>query len=103
MTEVIKCFECGELFERLNCEHGCEPDQKARLYNLWYLQVERAARRDDFAAAALTGMLACNDDPFHNGDGITPCKTMEENHRMGAKLAVGFADALLAELDKPQT
>ena len=91
MSEVIKCFECGELFERLNCEHVCEPDQKARLHHLWYLQVERAARRDDFAAAALTGFLA------NSGTSVP-----SEGLSLVARLAIRAADAAIAELDKPQ-
>ena len=91
MAEVIKCFECGELFERLNCEHVCEPDQKVRLHHLWYLQVERATRRDDFAAAALTGLIAYADRNVH---------ASREDY---AKAATEYASALLAELDKPQT
>ena len=49
---------------------------------------DRADRRDRFAAAALTGILA---NPSQSG-----------NIRGGAEDARKYADALIAELDKPQ-
>jgi hypothetical protein len=60
-------------------------------------------RRDRFAAAALNGILAVNDRPFLNDDNETYCVTVAENQRVGAKVAVGYADALIAELDKKHT
>ena len=98
MAKVVKCNQCGGLFESQDFEHVCEPDQKARLYNLWYLQVEHDARRDEFAAAALMGLLAVPGDdelPIEPNAGETVVQYL-------ARVAVDYADAILAELDKPQ-
>ena len=90
MVEIFKCPECAGLFDARNVEHVCEPDQKVRLYNFWAAQVDRDNRRDRFAAAALTGLLSVHADAKWS-DSAT------------AVFAVKAADALLAELDKPQT
>lgn len=57
-------------------------------------------RRDRFAAAALTGLLAENDQAFYDADTNQPAKTMDDSYRFAARYAVGYADALIAELDR---
>ena len=59
-------------------------------------------RRDHFAAAALMGLLTAPDPSFCHEDSGEPAETMSENYALCARYVVGYVDALLAELDKPQ-
>ena len=55
-------------------------------------------RRDHFAAAALAGLLSLSDDedlPIEPNQGETVAQYL-------ARAAVDYANALIAELDKPQ-
>ena len=56
-------------------------------------QVEQSTLRDQFAAAALQGILA---NPNHGKDGVVPA-------RFAAEYAYDYADAMIAERDKAKS
>lgn len=57
-------------------------------------------KREAAALAAMQGLLSTpTDDSFYSEDGQR-AKTMDDNYRYCAKIACGYADALLAELAK---
>ncbi len=60
-------------------------------------------KREYFAALAMQGMLANDGDTFCDEDGVEP-ETMEQVCANGARLAVRYADALIAALNaEPQS
>lgn len=58
-------------------------------------------KREYFAGLAMQGLLAHPSDTFCDEQGIEP-ETTEEAYANGARLAVAYADALIAALNAEQ-
>lgn len=94
--------EWSEVEHMFNNEIGPQPGTKSA----WRHGLERhgplgvqapLSKRELFAAMAMQGLLSESSDT-----GFVPGTTLPEIQRHYAQLSVGYADALLAELAKPQ-
>jgi hypothetical protein len=60
----------------------------------------REHRRYEISRDVLAALLSDESGSFYDPKTLRPAKTEKENLMLGAQLAVSWADALLAELEK---
>lgn len=65
---------------------------------VWQIANDRLTKRERFAMAAMQGILAAVYAPKHILEDLTASNSV--NHRVVSQLAVSFADAVIAELEK---